>query len=364
MRSTGRILNILDQITPEDIKSYEILNINAGMGMHSVKIPRNSYSNYKDDGISNLAIKDLSIENLIYDHEDQDIFKYNPGSSFPSTFWKVTPALRSQIGGPDGFYFGDLGISFHSETLFKKNINFIYVMSTTVLDNFDDLKLASDSIIPHVRTDIVQYLKQSRKIAIKRAQLNIFNQLSENIYSKISAGILEEMFGGVGFELLYRPFYRNYAVGIEGWNLTQRAYNQRFKFRNYETLSGHINFYYRHGPSDVLFHIKGGRYLAKDSGFTFNFSRRFKSGLQIGAFFSLTDISKAEFGEGSFDKGFYFHLPIDIFMQDYSKGSAGWGLRPLTRDGAQSVVHSHHLWGVTDQASAYNFTRDLDDIYD
>ena len=36
--------------------------------------------------------------------------------------------------------------------------------------------------------------------------------------------------------------------------------------------------------TNVLFHIKGGRYLAKDSGITFDISRRFKSGLRIGGF--------------------------------------------------------------------------------
>ena len=69
----------------------------------------------------------------------------------------------------------------------------------------------------------------------------------------------------------------------------------------------------------VLFHLRGGRYLAEDSGFTFNVSRDFKSGLNMGVFFSLTDISKAEFGEGSFDKGFYFSLPVDLFFNTFSK---------------------------------------------
>jgi hypothetical protein len=110
--------------------------------------------------------------------------------------------------------------------------------------------------------------------------------------------------------------------------------------------------------------MKGGRFLAGDSGINFDLSRRFKSGLRIGAFFSQTDISKQEFGEGSFDKGFYFYIPIEFFFDRHSKGIAGFGLRPLTRDGAQFLVHSHHLYGITDQASAYNINRNWNDIYD
>ena len=39
-------------------------------------------------------------------------------------------------------------------------------------------------------------------------------------------------------------------------------------------------------------------------------------------------------------------------------------MRPITRDGAAMLVHSHHLWGVTEQAQELNITRDWDDLYD
>ena len=110
--------------------------------------------------------------------------------------------------------------------------------------------------------------------------------------------------------------------------------------------------------------IKGGRYLAKDSGITLDFSRIFRSGLRIGAFFSLTDISEEEFGEGSFDKGFYFWIPVDIFSNRNMQRAFGWGLRPITRDGAQSLNYAHPLWGVTDPASDHRFRRRIDDFYD
>ncbi len=37
-------------------------------------------------------------------------FDYLPTAKFPVTFFIKTPDLRSQIGGPDGFYFGDIRI--------------------------------------------------------------------------------------------------------------------------------------------------------------------------------------------------------------------------------------------------------------
>ena len=80
----------------------------------------------------------------------------------------------------------------------------------------------------------------------------------------------------------------------------------------------------------ILFAVKGGRFLAKDSGINFDFSRTFKTGLKIGAYFSRTDISRFEFGEGSFDKGFYFYIPLELFFNSYSKRKTAFGIRPVT----------------------------------
>ena len=104
--------------------------------------------------------------------------------------------------------------------------------------------------------------------------------------------------------------------------------------------------------------------MAEDSGFTFNLSRDFKSGLNMGVFFSLTDISKAEFGEGSFDKGFFFNIPIQVFFDQYSRGTSGFGLRPLTRDGAQSLVHAQPLWSTTYQSDRQQIVYGWDGFYD
>ena len=151
---------------------------------------------------------------------------------------------------------------------------------------------------------------------------------------------------------------------MELWKVYQREYDQLFDLRDYDTLTGHISFYYQEPRSNILFTLKGGRYLAEDSGVTLDFSRIFKSGMRMGAFFSLTDISEEEFGEGSFDKGFYFWIPVELFSPRYFKRTFGWGLRPLTRDGAQSLVYAYPLWGVTDTSNRHRLMRRIDEIYD
>ena len=358
----GRISRILDQVSPEVIDEFSLITVNADVAMFAVDIPRDDFQIFKDQKKSDALLETVKIYKP--DPKTHLTHDYRPGSKLPITHWKLSPAIRSQIGGPDGFYFGDLSIAIHSETILRKNLNIIGVGSVGIVNNFDELKLASDSILPHVRTDIVQYLKNSSKYHITRFQMNYFSNPSKSIYAKLSAGIFEPMFAGFGGEILYKPFDENFGVGIEVWKVRQRSYRQLLGFRRYKTLTGHINLYYQEPISRVLFHIKGGRYLAEDSGFTFNVSRKFQSGLSMGVFFSLTDISKEEFGEGSFDKGFFFNLPIQVFFDQYSRGQTGFGLRPLTRDGAQYLIHAQNLWSTSYQANKQQIIDEWDSFYD
>ena len=43
-------------------------------------------------------------------------------------------------------------------------------------------------------------------------------------------------------------------------------------------------------------------------------SRRFENGGRVGGFAALTDCDSACVGEGSFHKGVYFELPMNIFI--------------------------------------------------
>ena len=358
----GRISRILDQISPDVVNEFSLITLNADQSMFAVDIPREDFQMFKDQKKTDALLETVKIYK-----PDPNIHKshdYQPAVKLPVHLWKISPAIRSQIGGPDGFYFGDLSISIHNESILRRNLNVMAVGSIGLVNNYDELKLASDSILPHVRTDIVSYLKASKKSHISRLQMNYFLNPYDSIYTKISAGILEPMFSGYGGEILYKPFDRNFGIGVEVWKVRQRSFRQLFGNSEYKTLTGHVNLYYKEPLTRVLLHIKGGRYLAEDSGFTFNASRSFRSGLNMGVFFSLTDISKAEFGEGSFDKGFFFNIPIQVFFDKYSRGVTGFGLRPLTRDGAQYLVHAQPLWSTSYQANKDQIVHDWEDFYD
>ena len=360
-QSVGRIINVLDQISPEKITKFSLIKKNRDISLNKSSIHRDDYLIAKKNHDFELVGSFMKYEPSF---NEALTHAFKPKIPYPSFFWELGADYSSHIGGADRFIAGSIDIKFKSELLLNKDLSFQVVSRYPVVSTFDVLTQFSDSVLPHVRTDIVSYMKESdNSISLTRAQLNYFKQINRSLFFKFSSGILESMFAGAGTEVLYRPMYSNFAVGLEAFHVKQRAYDQKLKFLDYRTNTGHITFYFKEPRSNVLLKLSGGRYLAEDSGFTFDISRKFSSGLYMGVYATLTDISKEEFGEGSFDKGFYFNMPIDTFIQSYSRKRTGYGLRPLTRDGGQRIIHGFDLYGITDDAEFSNIQISRDEFF-
>ena len=360
-KAFGRAVRSIDDIAPDEIENLSFIMKNTDYEMLRVRINRKHFNNHDIDNDFVSLNETILVDQTFNETDDHEFI---PDSKFPAIFYTLGPSVQSHIGGPDRFFVGGLKLAGDTEILFNRNFNFLGSFQYSLYDSFNVLQQPSDSILPRVRTDVVEYLKGSQKGALYRSQFNYFYNPSKGIYAKLSAGIFEEMFAGYGFEILRKKFDSNFAIGLEAYRVRQRGYRQLFSFKEYETTTGHATFYYFHPYSQILTKFIGGKYLAQDSGFTFEMSRRFKSGLVVGAFFSQTDISKEEFGEGSFDKGFFINFPFEILSSSHSRRLVHFGLKPVTRDGAAKLLVGHDLWGITESGSSYSFYRDIDSIYD
>ena len=69
--------------------------------------------------------------------------------------------------------------------MFSRSLSLTTSIGLSLVDNFDELKLPSDSVLPHVRTDIVDYLKGGRGVSVGRMQLDyIKNPLISRNFTK------------------------------------------------------------------------------------------------------------------------------------------------------------------------------------
>ena len=218
------------------------------------------------------------------------------------------------------------------------NVNLKYSLA----DNFDDLRYPPLNTFPaQVRSDIKQYLKNMDEgILIGRAQIDYFISPHKDHHLMFTGGILEDMFSGFGFEYLYFKNDTNYSVGFELFNAKKRDYDWGFGTLDYQNVTGHLNFHYRnYGLIPFDMKLSYGEYLAGDVGTTIELSRSYDNGMVFGVFASKTDVSEEQFGEGSFDKGIFFNIPIYGNLINYT-----W--RPLTKDPGAKLVRRNTLHGL------------------
>lgn len=200
----------------------------------------------------------------------------------------------------------------------------------------------SNSVLPHVRTDQNLYAQYGTTME------NLFAarqwRAGPNLYARGIAGYLETMFAGVSGELLWKPVGSPLALGAEASYLRQRDYDQRFGLLGYSVMTGHATAYYEFGDG-YLATASAGRYLAGDWGATFSLDRTFDNGWLVGAFFTKTNVSAKDFGEGSFDKGIRFSIPMSWLIGKPSTRGLGTTIRPIQRDGGQKVRIPGRLYG-------------------
>ena len=341
------IANETANLNNVDLGSINITHINAGVELNNVSFIAN---HLEKDSILPIEVKKYYTKISSGQPRNYLDNEFQPKVEFPVIFSSLSPAIVSHIGNPERFYFGGVALKYNTEAQFSRNLILTSEINYSLFNNIQDTIAGPGSKMEHVRTDLVQYLKQD-DFYLTSMQLDYIWAIRKNFYAKISAGIFETMYGGFGGEILFKPFENNFTVGADLFYVKQRTFEQRFDFRDYETLTGHINFGYLL-PLGIESNISFGKYLAKDIGYTLDLSRRTASGFKAGIYFTRTDVSAELFGEGSFDKGFYFQIPLDLLSNSYNGNYSTFRLSPLTRDGGAKLTYEKELRGLIYNATS------------
>ncbi|MEZ8028833.1 YjbH domain-containing protein [Enterovibrio norvegicus] len=280
----------------------------------------------------------------------------------------VNPSLQQSIGGSEDFYLFNIGVTAGASYWLTDNIEIGGGVYVNLYDNYDKFLYdvpPDGTDLKRVRTLVRQYISDNR-VRVGNLQLTAFDKFGDDFYVQAYGGYLETMFAGVGAEVLYRPLNSNWAFGMDMNYVAQRDPNSEFGIFTEEvhydpttgryyrvqtgTPTGHFTTYYRPEWSwfdDLLIKASVGQYLAEDKGVTLDVSKQFDSGVIAGAYLAKTNLSAEEFGEGSFNKGFYISIPFDIFTVKPSSNRALVGWTPLSRDGGQMLGRKYHLYDMT-----------------
>ena len=288
----------------------------------------------RDAGITEDIKKDIEIANLLAVSEIDDDFRNNAQTIYQRgtekrVFTHTRLQFRPFLASREEFFKGALMVENDSEFIIRRNLFFNTNLKYSLADNFEDLYIPPVDVFPaQVRSDVKEYLNKLNDggILIGRAQLDYHLTPKINHHIMMSAGIFEDMFSGAGMEYLFFKPNTNYSFGIDVFKVRKRDYSWRFGHLDYENTAATANFYYRnYGTIPFDMRVSAGEYLAGDVGYTLEFSRSFYNGVQFGVFATFTDVTTEQFGEGSFDKGITFNIPIYGNLISYM-----W--KPLTKD--------------------------------
>ncbi len=350
--ATERVGRILASELPESVDTYRIVNTAGSVPMVETVVDAQEfkrqarYETLEPNLAESYKREDISQDSL--DH-------YNPKNT--SGFFTGIEAFWIQtFGNPEEFYLYQAGVMVNGGYSFDGKTSVAGTIKANLLQNFDKFNFTTDrapSTLPRVRTNIREYVSGS-DITMENLYLHWNDRIAENLYAQVYGGYLETMYGGVGGELLYRPVDSNLAFGFDINYVQQRSWDNDLDFFDYKVLTGHANVFWQ--PEflpDTLLTVKVGQYLAKDKGVTIDFAKRFDSGIVVGAYAAITNVSSEEYGEGSFTKGFYLSIPFDLFSLKPAKGSGKIPWIPISRDGGQALNRPIELFGTTNERSPF-----------
>ncbi|MEJ8562006.1 YjbH domain-containing protein [Yoonia sp. GPGPB17] len=325
--AVGRTARILTKVMPASVETFVIVPVVRGIRTSAVHItrtdvevlefePDNAWKSYARAKITDAAgIGRGTVQNE---------------ALYPQFRWRFGPYITTSYFDPDSPIRADIGLELSGRYVIGPGLTLAGKLRQPLVGTIGDGQ-GSDSVIEPVRTNGALYAQEGQPALTQLTGAYHFN-LAPDYYGRVSAGYLEPMFGGLSAEVLWKPVDSRLGVGLELNYVKQRDFDQLFGFQDYDVVTGHASAYYTF-ENNLHAQIDVGRYLAGDYGATLALDREFDNGWRVGAFATFTDVSFDDFGEGSFDKGIRFSIPMEHFLGTPSRRVEQVVLRPLTRDG-------------------------------
>lgn len=215
-----------------------------------------------------------------------------------------------------------------------------------------------------VRSDVDLYA--SRTFAVDRAYVSWMNTLAPDVHVALTAGALEEMYTGVGGEILYRPFGKTFAVGAEAWHVYKRdpASPMTIDMHDINFNTGFLNAWYEVPGTDLTLFAKAGRFLGEDDGISGGMEMHFSSGATLAGFITATERAEPDVfgGDTHLFGGLRLSLPIGGMAYVPNGSAVRVKAGPIGRDSAQELDKPLPLYELTEPMSYRRLSRSWTEV--
>ena len=339
-QAMGRVARIATRELPASIEGITLEPTQAGIALSATTFQRTDLETQENLAGGSAAIQDRAI---LADAGPAGNLTpvQNPASPFS---WGLSPYFRLTVFNGDEPVQTDVGAQLSARYEIQPNLILSGAIRQRLYTNRGNAELAVDDEIPVVRRNGALYAQEGDP-GIEYLTLDHYGRPGPNLYSRVTLGYLEQMFGGVSAEVLWQPVDSRMALGVEANYVAQRDFDMLLGFQDYQVATGHASLYYAF-DNGFQAQVDVGRYLAGDWGASFALDREFANGWKVGAYFTLTDIPFEDYGEGSFDKGIRLSIPLDFLIGQPTRTEASTVLRSLTRDGGSRLNVEGRLYDI------------------
>lgn len=352
-QAIGRTARALSHVMPASVEVFEIVPVVSGMAASKITIRRSDLEALEHAPQNDALLR----ERVVIGAAEPSLGGSGPDAGlYPDLSWRIRPGFR--VSDP---LRGDIGLRLKASYTPRPGLIFAGSIYGRLAENHDKISRPDEYTgLQPVRSDIAEYNRDSR-LAIERLTVGWYAHPSDDLYTRVTVGLLEPMHAGVSGEVLWKRADSPFALGLELNYTRQRDTDQHFGFGQYDysVVTGHVSAYYDFG-NGYLGQLDVGRYLAGDVGATISLDREFANGWRIGGFATFTDASTEDFGEGSFDKGIRITMPMNWLLGRPSRETMQRTFRPLQRDGGARVdvegrlydlIRNYHTGRLDDQWS-------------
>tara|TARA_R110002049_G_scaffold306681_1_gene505586 strand:- start:3491 stop:5578 length:2088 start_codon:yes stop_codon:yes gene_type:complete len=339
-QAAGRAARVMASVLPPEIERLTVVFQQKGVPISRVVSQRSDLEKlqFHYDG----AEQTLARARIEDAHDQRRVGELD--EAFPFFDASLGPYVATSFFDPDSPIRADLGAQLRVAYRPAPGLTFAGRFRYPLVGNIADSARVSNSRIEPVRTNAVRYAQQS-DLEINSLTAEYIFRPGKDVIGRVSIGYLESMFGGVSAEVLWYPVASRLALGAEINYVKQRDFDILFGFQDYSVATGHVSGYYdfRNG---FVGQLDVGRYLAGDYGATVSIDREFNNGFKVGGYFTLTDVSFDDFGEGSFDKGLRVEIPLSWLTGNPSRKKISQTIKPITRDGGARLAVENRLYDV------------------
>lgn len=329
-QAIGRVARMMSQVMPASIDTFVFEPMQRGLALSATTLRRSDIEQLENTVGASEAI----LARATFDRAGPSDGLVPAVGQSDQWQWGIGPYVALILFDASGPVKADVGLQFDGRYEFNKNL----VLSGTVTQSALGERAGgaffnNPNDYVNVRTDGA-YFGRDGTPNLENLTLAYYGRVAPDVYSRVTVGYLERMYGGVSAELLWKPVDSRLAVGAEVnyTALRNRDVGLKFDEYDYQVATGHLSAYYDLGKGFQA-QLDVGRYLAGDWGGTFALDREFQNGWRVGGYFTLTDMPFDQFGEGSFDKGIRVTIPYDYFIGSPSRKDVSTTLQSLSRDG-------------------------------